>query len=140
VGVRRGRREAVGDGPPERLGRLAGGGGGYRGGSRRTVGRHRRGGDGGIVARAGEPLGRERRLPERHLVLVGEIETLGLRRRHSIVVVGAAGSRNYRGGEMESLTNHKGSGRVQGCWIGFCLPPSLQFHSLISHSHQGRTD
>ena len=93
VGVRRGRREAVGDGPPERLGRLAGGGGGYGGGSRRTVGRHRRGGGGGIVARAGEPLGRERRLPVRHLVLVGEIETLGLRRRHSIVVV-AAGSRN----------------------------------------------
>ena len=99
VGVRRGRREAVGDGPPERLGRLAGGGGGYGGGSRRTVGRHRRGGGGGIVARAGEPLGRERRLPVRHLVLVGEIETLGLRRRHSIVVVGAEAAGIIEGGK-----------------------------------------
>lgn len=72
VGVRSGRGEAVGDGPSERLGRLAGGGGGYGGRSRRAVGRHRRssgggGGGWGIVARAGDPLGRQRGLPERHL-------------------------------------------------------------------------
>uniref|UniRef100_A0A0A9EXQ9 Uncharacterized protein n=1 Tax=Arundo donax TaxID=35708 RepID=A0A0A9EXQ9_ARUDO len=67
VAVRRGWREAVGDGPAERLGRLAGGGGGYggRGGdrSRRAV-RWQARGPGGVVARAGDPLGR---LPERHL-------------------------------------------------------------------------
>lgn len=71
MGVRGGRREAVGDGPPKRLWRLAGGGGGYGAGggdgSRRAVWR-----DGcprgGIVARAGDTLGS---LPERH---VGETE------------------------------------------------------------------
>jgi len=84
MGVRGGRREAVGDGPPKGLWRLAGGGGGYGAGggdgSRRAVGRdgcprgpgpgrgRGRGRGGGIVARTGDTLGS---LPERH---VGEME------------------------------------------------------------------
>lgn len=115
MGVRRGRGEAVGDGPPERLGRLAGGGGGYGGRSRRAVGRHRRGGGGGgggIVARAGDPLGRQRGLPERHLV-AGEIETKETLarspgRRHSVDVAAVAAAAT--GGERRARRwkwNHK---------------------------------
>ena len=78
MGVRGGRREAVGDSPPKRLWRLAGGGGGYGAGggdgSRRAVGRdgcprgpgrgRGRWRGGGIVARTGDTLGS---LPERHV-------------------------------------------------------------------------
>lgn len=67
MGVRRGRREAVGDGPAERLGRLprGGGGNGSRGGhgSRRALRGQARGR--GVVAGAGDPLGG--RVAERHL-------------------------------------------------------------------------